>query len=54
LSPSNAVTFTTDAYTTPDFITAVPLDTTGDPCKTYKLSGHLANVCLLGAFFLFL
>jgi len=27
-SPSNAVTFTTDPYTTPGFITAVPLDTT--------------------------
>jgi hypothetical protein len=30
LSLSDAVTFTTDTYTPPGFITAIPLDMTGD------------------------
>jgi len=51
-SPSNAVTFITDAYTMPGLITAVPLDTTWDPCETYKLSGTCGE-CLLAWCILF-
>jgi len=46
MSPSNAVTFAMNAYTPPGFNAAIPLDTTGDPCGTYKLSGTYSE-CLL-------
>jgi hypothetical protein len=46
MSPSDDITFTTDAYTPLDFITAIPLDTTGDTCGTCKLSGT-SGECLL-------
>ena len=39
MSSSNAVTSAMDAYTPPVFITAVALDTTGDPCRIYRLCG---------------
>jgi len=46
MSLSDAVTFAMDAYSPPGFITAIPLETTGDPCGTYKLSGT-SDKCML-------
>jgi len=46
MSPSDAVTFATGAYTPLGFITAIPLDTTGDTYGTCKLSGT-SSECLL-------
>ena len=54
MSPSSAVTVTKNAHTPPSFITAVLWIQLESPCMTYKHFEHLANVCLLGTFFLFL
>jgi hypothetical protein len=40
---SDAVTFIMGAYTPPNFITALPLDMSGDPSVTYKLSGTFGD-----------
>ena len=53
VSPSNAVTVTTDAYNPFCFITAILWIQLESPCVTYKHFEHLANVCLLGACFCF-
>jgi len=54
VSPTNAVTVTTDAYSPPRFITAILWIQLESPCETYKHFEHLANVCLLGTFLSFL
>ena len=41
-----------DAYTPPSFITAVPLDLTGDPCGIYKFS-ETSGKCMLAWCILF-
>jgi hypothetical protein len=39
MSSSDAITSAMGVYTPPGFITAIPLDTTGDPCGTYRHCG---------------